>query len=269
MSIKKKLKKRLWIVGGVLSSLLITLLILIFFTNIPIWQRIKFYAYKIEFQFINDDNVNKSIRADFEIYGIDISKYNGTINWDKLASEGQINKKPISFVYIKATEGKNLRDRKYKSNWLNAKKKGMLRGAYHFYRPEINSEQQFKNFKETVKLELGDLPPVLDIEVRGKLSFKRYTQGILNLLKLMENQYGIKPIIYAPVSLYGSLVQNAELKKYPLWLATYSMNIPKKHEKSIIFVQYSQEGRVAGISHPVDLNGLKGDKLKLQQHIIK
>jgi len=85
----------------------------------------------------------------------------------------------------------------------------------------------------------------------------------------MENQYGVKPLIYAPPTLYGSLVQNAELKKYPLWLATYSMNIPRQHEKNIIFVQYSQEGRVAGIAHPVDLNGFKGDKLKLQKHIIK
>jgi len=156
VGVKKKVKKRLWIVGGVISTLLITLLILIFFTNIPVWQRIKYYAYKIEYQFIKDNNVNKSIRADFDIYGIDISRYNGKIDWDKLVAEGQINKKPISFIYIKATEGKNLKDSKFKSNWRHAKKKGILRGAYHFYRPEVNSEQQFKNFKETVKLEKGD-----------------------------------------------------------------------------------------------------------------
>ncbi len=269
MAIRRKVKKRLWIWGGLVSFLIMTFFILIFYTDIPVWQRIKYYTYKAEFLFFKNNDINKSIRADFDIYGIDISKYNGNIDWDKLMTEGKINKKPITFVIIKATEGKKLKDRKFKTNWRFAKKKGLLCGAYHFYRPEINSLIQFNNFKETVRLEKGDFPPVLDVEVRGNLSFERYIQGILNLLKLLENQYGAKPIIYAPPTLYGSLARNVKLKDYPLWLATYSMNIPNKHKKNIIFVQYSQEGRVAGINHHVDLNGFWGDKLQLQQYLIK
>ena len=96
------------------------------------------------------------------IYGIDVSEYQGIIN---LESVSQINDgHQINFVIVRSTAGRNKRDRFFTSNFREAKKHNFIRGAYHYYRPNENSNDQASNFIKNVKLASGDLPPILDIE---------------------------------------------------------------------------------------------------------
>jgi lysozyme len=94
--------------------------------------------------------------------GFDVSEYQGEIDWTLVKNiEGNY---PLEFVLIRATAGKDREDIQFRKNWLAAKNRKMIRGAYHYYRPNENSLEQAKIFIQTVELQKGDLPPVLDIE---------------------------------------------------------------------------------------------------------
>ena len=96
-----------------------------------------------------------------ETWGIDISKHQPNIDWETLCEEN----KPY-FVFIKATEGTYVQDKKFKEHWANCKKNNVLRGAYHFFSYFTSGKKQAANFIKMVKLEKGDLPPVLDVEYK-------------------------------------------------------------------------------------------------------
>ena len=96
------------------------------------------------------------IPAGYTVHGLDVSMYQGTISWDRL---GRINKTlPVDFVIIRATMGGLGQDREFHRNWRETKKMGMVRGAYHYYNPNVNSTLQAENFILTVDLDRGDLP---------------------------------------------------------------------------------------------------------------
>lgn len=114
--------------------------------------------------------------------GFDVSEYQGEINWTLVKNiEGNY---PLEFVLIRATAGKDREDIHFRKNWLAAKNRKMIRGAYHYYRPNENSLEQAKIFIQTVDLHKGDLPPVLDIEKLPKeQSLDSLKKGIKTLAK--------------------------------------------------------------------------------------
>ena len=97
--------------------------------------------------------------AQYKVQGVDVSRYQRTVNWKQLQQEGN-----VKFAFIKATEGSRYKDPYFDSNWEAAQKAGVLRGAYHFYRANKSARWQAQHFIQTVPLQKGDLPPVLDIE---------------------------------------------------------------------------------------------------------
>ena len=103
----------------------------------------------------------------YSVYGIDISHHQGEINWSKL-KKGNPGEPPISFVYIKATEGSSHNDTRFAKNWNAAKKNGIARGAYHYFGTKTPGEKQARNFISKVTLEPGDLPPMVDVEDEPK-----------------------------------------------------------------------------------------------------
>ena len=105
----------------------------------------------------------------YSIQGIDISHYQGEINWRKLRG-ASINGNPVRFVIIKSTEGNSLLDENFNDNFFNAKDYGFIRGAYHYFVPGVPAKEQAEYFLKQVHLEGGDLPPVLDFERRGTLT---------------------------------------------------------------------------------------------------
>jgi len=184
------------------------------------------------------------------IFGIDISHYQGHINWNNV----ERSKHPIKFVFIRSTMGSFAKDKKFRRNWKKAKKHDLIRGAYHYYRPNENSTKQFENFKSSVRLGKGDLPPVLDVEVESKKGRAYLRKGVKNWLKLAEEHYGVKPIIYTGSNFYKHVLKG-HVDGYTLWIADYN---GKPHNVDWHFHQFTDQVRVKGILHYVDGNNFRG-----------
>ena len=154
-------------------------------------------------------------------FGIDVSDNNGVIDWSKVACQKK-TKDPIKFVIIRSTMGKNGLDSRYMQNYTEAKENGFIVGTYHYYRPNENSSLQFENFKKVLRLESGDITPVIDIEVNPKVqSMKSLKIGLRNFVNLVENEYGVKPIIYTKLSMWRDYLQS-DFADCQLWVAAYS-----------------------------------------------
>jgi len=201
------------------------------------------------------------------IYGIDVSEYQGIINWNSI---DQINEgHSAEFVIIRSTAGKDHRDRYFTSNFREAKKNGIIRGAYHYYRPNENSTSQARNYIKNVKLSPGDFPPILDIEKISKVqSIKSLKIGIKNWLSIVESHYGIKPIIYTGAHYYNDHLKG-EFNGYVLWIANYNnVKTPCKNSTWSIW-QFSDNGSIDGIKGPVDLNLFNGSRVDLKKYLLK
>ena len=133
----------------------------------------------------------------FDIHGIDVSHYQGDIDWEILRNQGTIDDCPIRFVMIKATEGATKVDENFEDNFYQAREYGFTRGAYHFYSTRSSAADQARFFIRNVKLENGDLPPVLDVEHKPKgQTTEAFKKSVLEWLQIVEKHYGVKPILY-------------------------------------------------------------------------
>ena len=201
------------------------------------------------------------------IYGIDISEYQGVVVWDKAL---EINEElPIDFVFIRATAGKDHRDRFFTSNWREASEMGVLKGAYHYFRPNENSLSQANNFINNVQLSPGDLPPVLDIERISKVqSINSLIIGIENWLNTVEKHYGVKPILYTGAHYYNDHLKD-KFTDYTLWVANYNeVSVPINKDVWSIW-QFSDNGSVKGIKGPVDLDLFQGSVDEMKKFALK
>jgi lysozyme len=211
----------------------------------------------------NLKNFGIPIPSKYTVHGIDISRYQNKINW-KEVKKMKVDSIKINFVYIKASEGKTRIDRYFDFNWENAKKHNLIRGAYHFYRPQVNSKLQADNFISNVKLEKGDLPPVLDIELLATgYHIDNTVKGLKNWLKIVENHYHIKPIIYTNIDFYNKYLANKGFDSYPLWIAHYYEKKVKLNQRWH-FWQHNDKGKVNGIKGDVDFNVFNGDLHELK-----
>lgn len=200
------------------------------------------------------------------IFGLDISHHQGEIKWDKLTA-GQSEKAPLKFVYIKATEGRDHEDTRFGTNWKEAKEHGFLRGAYHYFTAASSGDAQANKFIKTVKLEKGDLPPMVDIEEipEDKETF------ILELKKFilrLEEHYGVKPLIYSYPKFHNKYLDEPFFWDYELWIAHYNAVKPESNREWIIW-QFTEKGKVPGIKHKVDINVIKDGERKLQELLLK
>ena len=153
-------------------------------------------------------------------FGIDVSQYNGDIDWAKVASQKK-TKDPIKFVIIRSSAGVN-KDRRYEKNYKGAKENGFIVGSYHYYRPNENSAKQFESFKRTLHLEKGDILPVVDIEVPSRVqSMSSLKVGLRKFVNLCEEEYGVKPIIYTKLSMWRDYLQD-DFADCQLWVAAYT-----------------------------------------------
>jgi lysozyme len=196
-----------------------------------------------------------------KVVGIDVSEYQGEIDWQIL--DAIENKYPIQFVLIRATVGKDRVDRTFQENWLGAKKNKLLRGAYHYYRPNENSLEQAALFIKTVHLHKGDLPPVLDIERLAETqSMARLKVGLRRWLEAVETHYKVKPIIYTGEKYYDDFLKE-EFSDYLFWIANYNF-YRERIEEDWLFWQFTEKGTVPGIRGNVDVNIYNGDLQQLQ-----
>ncbi|MDR1130436.1 MAG: glycoside hydrolase family 25 protein [Prevotellaceae bacterium] len=201
----------------------------------------------------------------YELHGIDVSRYQDLIDWSYLESfPDNKNEVKISFAFIKATEGRSIQDPFFKTNWENIAKTGIIRGAYHYFIPTRSASEQAQNFIANVKLDRGDLPPVLDIEVLGNPGAAKLRENIKIWLNMVEKHYGMRPIIYSYIDFYEKyILVDKDLQTYPLWIAHHNQK-KIKLEDPWLFWQHSDRGRIPGIDEKVDFNVFNGnmDQLK-------
>lgn len=193
--------------------------------------------------------------------GIDVSEYQGKISWSYVDTIE--NQYPLHFVFIRATAGNDAVDRRFKRNWEGAKKNKMIRGAYHYYRPNENSLEQAELFIKTVRLQKGDLPPVLDIEKLPKnQSMTNLKKGLRKWLQAIESHYKVKPIIYTGEKYYDDFLKE-EFSDYLFWIANYNF-YREEIQDDWLFWQFTERAAVPGIEGNVDVNIYNGDLQQLK-----
>jgi lysozyme len=193
--------------------------------------------------------------------GLDVSEYQGKINWSDVDSLE--SKYPVNFVFIRATVGNDRLDKQFDKNWRGAKSSNLIRGAYHYYRPNENSLEQAALFIKTVSLKKGDLPPVLDIErLPENQSVERLKIGLKRWLIAVEAHYKVKPIIYTGERYYDDFLKE-EFSDYLFWIANYNFYRENMQEEWL-FWQFTEKANVSGIKGNVDVNIYNGDLQQLK-----
>ena len=223
------------------------------------------YFYKPSFVHYNEFGID--IPVNYKIHGIDVSKYQNEISWEDV-KQMQVKKVKIDFAFIKATEGISRVDDNFKQNFSNAKNAGVPRGAYHFFISSRSGKAQAENFIETVHLQKGDLPPVLDIEQTNGTSVTDLQQRVSDWLLMVEKKYKVKPVIYTNADFYKTFLAG-RFDNYPLWVAHYLVKDKPRVERSWTFWQHNESGRVSGISSFVDFNVFNGDSIAFQKLLIQ
>lgn len=200
--------------------------------------------------------------------GIDVSKYQGDIDWKAIAS----NKK-IKFAYIKATEGATYVDPRFEENISEARKHGVKVGCYHFLRTSSTIADQFENMKKYVRRHEQNLVPMIDVESMGKWNQQQLVDSLHEFAVLIYEYYKVAPIIYTYVNFYNRNL-SGRFTNYPLFIARYTATEPAMNDgtKYVIW-QFTERGHVDGIKGNVDLsrfgNGYSVHDISIKsQHII-
>lgn len=194
----------------------------------------------------------------YEVHGIDISHHQKQIDWEEVA------KSKVQFAFVKASEGENFQDSLFCTNWQSLKEVGIRRGAYHFFRPKKSGLFQAQNFITDVKLEAGDMPPVLDVEVLDGVSSTVLVNRMKSWLNIIESHYRIKPIIYTNLKFYHQHLIGS-FEDYPIWIARYSYRKPFFLDgRTWAFWQYGNKGQLEGIKGDVDFNVFYGTEADME-----
>lgn len=204
------------------------------------------------------------------VFGIDISNHQGEIDWSAVK---EWDGKKLSFVYIKATEGATFIDKRYTQNFRQARQNNLLVGSYHYFRTTSEPKNQFENFTAVVKRDDQDLIPLVDVEEMKQWSTDEFHQKFNEFLRLVENHFGRKPMIYTVNSFYNRYLAG-RYKDYPVFIGRYGKNSPAmKDMRDWTIWQFSESGRITGIQKPVDLDLLnsnwKLDDLRLDSSIYR
>ena len=210
-----------------------------------------------------------------QVYGLDLSFWQGNIHWDHLSlpcdEDGSVSGKipaprkhrPVQFAFIRVTKSDSLVDSLYQRYYTEAKKLGILCGAYHFLTDTVSGKVQAEMFLSHVQLNPGDLPPVLDVEIDSPEIVTKAREW----LEIVEKKCGVKAIIYSNMHVYTTRIKNDSiLSTRDLWLAKTKGEKPD--EPNCRFWQFTHEGHVWGIiDNVVDINLFNGTQDELQEYI--
>lgn len=190
-----------------------------------------------------------------EVHGIDVSHYQGRVNWDEVAKDPNVH-----YVYLKATEGVKMVDDTYAYNFRECKRVGLKVGSYLFFRPNLSAREQFKLFVSKVDTKSQDLLPLIDAEVIKGVSVRLFQRRLLELCDLLEKEYGKKPIIYTGRNFYNKhIYSNSRLRTYKYFIASYTFEEPVlSGDDDYLMWQYTATGRVKGIRGDVDQSRMMG-----------
>lgn len=200
----------------------------------------------------------------YEIHGIDISHYQGKIDWEQLKN-AMIKGCPVRFVIIKSTEGSSRLDENFRENFNQVRDFGFIRGVYHFWSNKSTAREQAYYFLDQVHLTDGDLPPVLDIEHKpADKSVEDFQRDVLTWLHIVEDKYHVKPIIYTYYKFKEQYLSAPVFEDYPYWIAHYYVD-KVQYKGKWKFWQHTDVGKLPGIKGYVDFNIYNGSYYELKQ----
>ena len=200
----------------------------------------------------------------YEIHGIDISHYQGKIDWEQLKN-AMIKGCPVRFVIIKSTEGSSRLDENFRENFNQARDFGFIRGVYHFWSNKSTAREQAYYFLDQVHLTDGDLPPVLDIEHKpADKSVEDFQRDVLTWLHIVEDKYHAKPIIYTYYKFKEQYLSAPVFEDYPYWIAHYYVD-KVQYKGKWKFWQHTDVGKLPGIKGYVEFNIYNGSYYELKQ----
>ena len=196
-----------------------------------------------------------------EVHGVDVSKWQGDIDWKKL------RKADIAFAYIKSTEGGDHRDERFLEYWRGAKRAGIPRGAYHFYYFCRTAVDQADWFIENTPRDRSALPPVLDIEWNHKSPTckkrpapEKIRREMRVFLKRIEAHYGKRPLVYTTVDFHRENLEG-HFSDYHFWVRSVADHPDAVYSnRAWHFWQYTGTGRVPGITGDADINVFVGNR---------
>jgi GH25 family lysozyme M1 (1,4-beta-N-acetylmuramidase) len=199
-----------------------------------------------------------------KVPGIDVSTYQGRIDWRAVATT------PVRFAVLRATLGNHYRDGRYARNVAGARRNGLTVGAYHYAKPgpaRRDPRVEADHFLDVIGLRAGDVIPVLDIEETGGLDPRQLRTWASAWLERVHERTGVRAMIYSGNSFWhGSMRNTASLAKrdHPLWVAHWYVGAPdvpgrRWGGRGYTIWQWSASGRIAGIEGPVDRDWMKGN----------
>jgi GH25 family lysozyme M1 (1,4-beta-N-acetylmuramidase) len=206
------------------------------------------------------------------VAGVDVSHWQGSINWTSVRNSG------IEFAYIKATEGTSYKDPQFNANYTNSYYAGVIRGAYHFARPNISSGAIQANYLASNggawSADSRTLPAALDVEgnpYAGGYCYGLSTTGMRNWIQDFLNTYrsrtGRYAVIYTTTSWWNQCTGSwtGPWGNHPLWVARWASSPGTLPAGAPVwsFWQYTDSGSVSGISGGVDRNYWNGDRSRL------
>lgn len=188
------------------------------------------------------------------VAGIDVSIYQDEIAWKRVRRAG------IRFAFIRTSDGLDRRDERFATNWAGAKRAGILRGAYQYFRPDQDPTAQADLLVRTLAKDPGELPPVIDVETDGGKPPAELAARVQTWIARVREQLGVEPIVYTGPEFWRDRARNADLSAQPLWLAHYTRDCPTVPAPWTrwMFWQHTDNGRVPGIEGPVDLDLFAG-----------
>lgn len=201
-------------------------------------------------------------RYRYPVAGIDVSKHNGEIDFE------QVREDDYQFVFIKASEGKTYKDEAFDRNYQQARKAGLMVGAYHFFRKNRTGEEQADNMLEVIKGKTFDLPLVIDLEddwgngatVDRKMALNR----VMDMIQRLKDK-GYSVMIYTNFDGYNKYYKDM-LGDNDLWLCSFTSPDLLPHMPHRI-QQFSHEGSVKGVEGKVDLNVFRGTKKEWKKYL--
>ncbi|MCQ2434297.1 MAG: glycoside hydrolase family 25 [Oscillospiraceae bacterium] len=235
ISITKKMWRSLIAWGGLLAVLLVV--------GLLIWRGVLWF--------------NMPSRRKYPVRGVDVSHYQGAVDWDVIASQG------ISFAFIKATEGSGSVDERFAENWENARKSEIYAGAYHFFSFDSPADTQADNFCSVVPVAEDSLPPVVDLELYRTDDLpdvEAVRENLRILLDRLREKYGKTPIIYTTNTCWERYLRDSDLE-YTLWIRSILKPPSSHYSPPWEFWQYNPRGILDGCDGDeqfIDLNAFCG-----------
>jgi GH25 family lysozyme M1 (1,4-beta-N-acetylmuramidase) len=198
------------------------------------------------------------------VKGIDVSKWQGTIDWDEVAADG------VEYAIIRVSDGLGYIDEQFERNWSEAARVGLVRGTYQFFRSDEDPTAQAELLLERMgPLAPGDFPPTIDLESTDGIGNAERIRRVHTWMDRVMADVGARPFIYSGKYWWQDNMATTEFNEHPRWHAQYtSADCPNLATQwpDWQFWQHSSTGRVQGIgggNSNVDMNRFNGDRAAL------